>query len=157
MSTWLSLSILLIFQEHLLLVSVISPFSYSLVFLCSNLSYFFPLLSLGLICSFSSSLSCSSLYFALIEYPVQSRTQQKSLSKVYTRANHYYYSIARFSLLQQWFLINLITFKNSSQDQLWDGLSPPQLFSTLVTVDWLLLVTLGVRSGKDKTWRRPPV
>ena len=43
--------------------------------------YFFPV-ALGLVCSsFSSSLSCSSLFSALIDYPMQSRTRYKSLSK----------------------------------------------------------------------------
>ena len=59
------------------------PFSVFLLFSIFSclifIIYFFPV-ALGLACSFSSSLSCPSLFSALIHYPMQSRTQYKSPS-----------------------------------------------------------------------------
>ena len=59
------------------------PFSVFLLFSIFSclifIIYFFPV-ALGLACSFSSSLSCPSLFSALIHYPMQSRTRYKSPS-----------------------------------------------------------------------------
>ena len=60
------------------------PFSVFLLFSIFSclifIIYFFPV-ALGLARSFSSSLSCPSLFSALIDYPMQSRTRYKSPSK----------------------------------------------------------------------------
>ena len=127
--------------------------SYSLIFSCLIfIIYFFPV-ALGLARSFSSSLSCPSLFSALIDYPMQSRTRYKSPSKAIHWCKPLLWQCSRTVVTAVVFNI-LISSKNSKINPGGGGLGgqhhriqPHLLFSALLAVN-----SLGSKQSPQWGW-----